>query len=166
MASKNSKKGGKGGKTKNKENLEPEKKTNRPAKLRGWSSESMVEAMKAVKAVQFGVNRVALEYGVPKTTLKDRLNGRVIHGTNMGPTPYLTYEEEKELVRFILNCSRMGYGKTRGELLRIVGETIKKKGRLLIGSLSPPVPVDQSTLSLSKSVLFMRASLCSLVQVY
>ena len=152
MASNNSKKGGKGGKTKNKENLEPEKKTNRPAKLRGWSSESMVEAMKVVKEVQFGVNRVALEYGVPKTTLKDRLNGRVIHGTNMGPTPYLTYEEEKELVRFILNCSRMGYGKTRGELLRIVGETMKKKGRLLVGSLSPPVPVDQSTLSLSKSV--------------
>ena len=62
--------------------------------------------MKAVKEGQLGVNRVALEYGVPKTTL--------------GPTPYLTYEEEKELVRFILNCSRMGYGKTRGELLRIV----------------------------------------------
>ena len=49
MASKNSKKGGKGGKTKNKENLEPEKTTSRPAKLRGWSNESMVEAMKAVK---------------------------------------------------------------------------------------------------------------------
>ena len=127
MASKNSKKGGKGGKTKNKENLEPNKKTNRPAKFRGWSSESMVEAMKAVKEGQFGVNRAALEYGVPKRTLK-------IHGTNMGPTPYLTYEEEKELVRFIFDCYRMDYGKTRGELLRIVGETMKKKGRLLVGS--------------------------------
>ena len=104
--------------------MEPKKKTNRPAKLRGWSSESMVEAMKAVKEGQFGA---ALEYGVPKRTLK-------IHGTNMGPTPYLTYEEEKELVRFILDCSRMDYGKTRGELLRIVGETMKKKGRLLVGS--------------------------------
>ena len=117
--------------------METEKKTNRPAKLRGWSSESMVEAMKAVKEGQFGVNQAALEYGVPKRTLKDRLNGRVIPGTNMGPTPYLTYEdyeEEKELVRFILNCSKMGYGKTRGELLRIVGETMRKKGRLLVGS--------------------------------
>ena len=93
----------------------------------GWSSESMVEAMKAVKEGEFGVNRAVLEYGVPKTTLKDRLNGRVIHDTNMGPTPYLTYEEEKELVKFILNCSRMGYGKTRGELLRIVGETMKRE---------------------------------------
>ena len=127
MASKNSKKRGKGGKTKNKENLEPKKKTNRPAKLRGWSSESMVEVMKAVKEGQFGVNRAALEYGVPKRTLK-------IHGTNMGPTPYLTYEEEKELMKFILDCSRMDYGKTRGELLRTVGETMKKKGRLLVGS--------------------------------
>ena len=73
----------------------------------------------------------------------------------MAPTWVLhpmAYEEEKELVRFILNCSRMGYGKTRGKLPRIVGETMKKKGRLLVGSLSPPVPVDQSTLTLSKSV--------------
>ena len=60
MASKNSKKRGKGGKTKNKENLEAEKTTSRPAKLRGWSNESMVEAMKAVKEGQFGVNRAAL----------------------------------------------------------------------------------------------------------
>ena len=36
----------------------------------------------------------------------------------LGPTPYLTYEEEKELVRFILHCSRMDYGKTRGDDIR------------------------------------------------
>ena len=77
----------------------------------GWSNESMVEAMKAVKEGQFGVNRATLEYGVPKTTLKDRLNGRVIHGTNMGPTPYLTYEEEKELVSSYLTVPEWVMGK-------------------------------------------------------
>ena len=58
----------------------------------------MVEAMEAVKEGQFGINRAGLEYGVPRTTVKDRLSSRVIHGTNTEPTPYLTYQEEIELV--------------------------------------------------------------------
>ena len=29
---------------------------------------------------------------------------RVIHGCNMGLKPYLTQDEEKELVDFLLNC--------------------------------------------------------------
>ena len=45
-----------------------------------------------------GMNRAAIEHGVPRTTLKDRLSGRVIHGTNIGPKHYLTQEEEKQLV--------------------------------------------------------------------
>ena len=47
-----------------------------------------------------GVHTAALEFNVPRTTLKDRIAGRVAHGCNMGPKPYLTYEEEKELVEF------------------------------------------------------------------
>ncbi len=68
---------------------------------------------------------------VPRTTLMDRLSGRVIHGTKMGPKSYLTREEEKELVDFLVNCSKMGYCKTRAEVLRIVEAVMKKKGRLL-----------------------------------
>ena len=60
-----------------------------------------------------GVNRAALEYNVPCTTLKDRVSGRVIHGSNMGPKMYLTYEEEKESVDFLLNRAKIGYAKTR-----------------------------------------------------
>ncbi len=49
----------------------------------------------------------------------------------MGPKSYFTREEEKELVDFLVNCSKMGYGKTRAEVLRIVEAVMKKKGRLL-----------------------------------
>ncbi len=67
--------------SKNKENIKP---PNRPKKLRNWANESMVEVLKAVNEAGMGINRAALEYGVPRTTLKDRLSGRVIHGKNMG----------------------------------------------------------------------------------
>ena len=133
------KKGVSAKKGENKENQPPEsqhKASNRPAKLRIWSNQSMLQAMEAVKSGSIGMNRAAIEHGVPRTTLKDRLSGRVIHGTNIGPKPYLTQEEEKQLVEFLVNCCKMGYGKTRGEVLKIVEAIMKKKGRKHEGRIS------------------------------
>ena len=115
----------------NKENKRPKKSyagSNRPKRLRQWTNDSMLRAMNAVKNGLMGQNRAALEYGVPCTTLKDRLSGKVVHGTNMGPKPYLTHEEEKELVDFLIYCSKMGYGKTRKEVLEIVETAVRRKG--------------------------------------
>lgn len=56
-----------------------------------------------------GINRAALEYGVPKSTLKDRVAGRVQHGAKSGKTPYLSPNEEKELVDYLVTCSKIGY---------------------------------------------------------
>ena len=133
------KKGVSAKKGENKENQPPEsqhKASNRPAKLRIWSNQSMLQAMETVKCGYMGMNRAAIEHGVPRTTLKDRLSGRVIHGTNIGPKPYLTQEEEKQLVEFLVNCYKMGYGKTRGEVLKIVEAIMLKKGRKHEGRIS------------------------------
>ena len=46
--------------------------------------ESIQGALKAVRDGILGVNRVALEFGVPRTTLKDRVSGRVIPNSNPG----------------------------------------------------------------------------------
>ena len=88
----------------------------------------MMKALDAVAKGKMGVNRAALEFNVPRTTLKDRVAGRVAHGSNMGPKPYLTYEEEQELVEFLMNCSKMGYGKTRQDVMKLVESYIIKKG--------------------------------------
>ena len=49
-----------------------------------WDDKSMIEAIAAVTGNKMGVNKAALEYGVPKTTLKDRISGRVVHGKKPG----------------------------------------------------------------------------------
>lgn len=67
-----------------------------PKKRKQWSSDSMVLDMEAVKAGRLGVTEAARTYGIPCTTLKDRLRGKVVHGTNPGPRPFLD-EEEKSL---------------------------------------------------------------------
>ena len=50
-----------------------------PQKYKQWSEESMVGALKVVSQ-GMGINRAALEFRIPKTTLKDRVAGRVQHG--------------------------------------------------------------------------------------
>ena len=105
----------------------PPKLNNRPKKYRKWTKESMAGAIKCVIDGKMGVNRAADQYGVPRTTLKDRLSGRVVPGTNPGPVPYLTLQEEDELVKHLLTCADIGYPKTKQEVLAIVRQAIHKK---------------------------------------
>ena len=67
--------------------------------------------MLSVVKGQMSANKAADSHGVPHTTLKGRLSGRVVHGTNPGPKPYLTCEEEMELSVHLLQASSIGFGK-------------------------------------------------------
>ena len=87
----------------------------------------MVAAMEAVKSGEMGVNRAALEHGIPKTTLKNRISGKVKHGTNPGPSSFLTKEEENELASFLTKACKMGQGKTKQEVLYVVKRIVERK---------------------------------------
>ena len=87
----------------------------------------MTKAMEAVKNGEMSINRVVQEYNVPRTTLKDRLAGRVKHGSKSGPDPYLTSNEEDELVSVLINACKMGHGKTKREVIDVMRRTVKKK---------------------------------------
>ena len=89
----------------------------------------------ALKYVQDGssINEAARVHGVPPSTLKDRVSGRVIHGRNPGPVPYLNEEEEKELESYLLSAAEIGYGKTRQQVIRIAENVAHEKGALRTG---------------------------------
>ena len=62
----------------------------------------MTRAIKAVNEEGMSVRRAASEFNVPRSTLNDRINGKVVHGTLSGWSRYLNYIEEEELVRFFI----------------------------------------------------------------
>ncbi|XP_065896174.1 uncharacterized protein [Dysidea avara] len=95
-----------------------------------WTNEQMKNAMEAVETTTCGVNEAARVYGVPATTLKDRVSGRVKHGTKSGPPKYLSDDEEKELADFLKESSEVGFGKTRRDILNIAESYAKQKGVL------------------------------------
>ena len=70
-------------------------------------------------------NKAADFHGVPHSMLKDCLSGRVIHGVNPRPRPYLTADEEVELSVHLLQASEIGLAKTRHDVLALVSTYIK-----------------------------------------
>ena len=94
--------------------LEVQKKTKK--KRKQWSEESMVAATDAVKGGE-SVLRAAKQFGVPRQILGDRVSGKVVHGTNLRPKPFLMPVEEKELLNFIVDVAKAGYGKTRKQIM-------------------------------------------------
>lgn len=87
----------------------------------------MLGALKAVTEGTMGINRAALEFGVPCTTLKDRVSGKVQHGCKSGKSAYLSSSEEEELVEYLITCSKIGYPKRRDDVIGIVRKTLQNK---------------------------------------
>ena len=92
----------------------PAPRANCPSKRKQWSDQQMRDAMKAVSSGTLSTNQAADTYGVPRSTLKDRLSGHVVHGVKPGPRPYLTEPEERELAQHLKDLAEIGLGKKKG----------------------------------------------------
>ena len=88
--------------------------------------------LSAIETARAGVsaNEAARQHGVPPSTLKDRLSGRVLHGSKPGPHPYLKPSEESELSDYLITAAKVGYGKTRRQIKGIAESVAKEKGIL------------------------------------
>ena len=68
----------------------------------------MQAAMNSVLENDVSANKAAIIHRVPRSTLKDRLSGHIIHGHKPGPDPYLNVEEEKELSSHLIEAANIG----------------------------------------------------------
>ena len=73
----------------------------RPSKYKIWNAENMAKAIAAVQKNECTIREASEIYKVPKSTLYDRISGKVIHGTCSGPERYLSDSEEIGLVKFL-----------------------------------------------------------------
>ena len=107
-----------------------------PVRRMQWTVEQMNEAIECALSGATSANKAAEMYGVPKSTLKDRLSGRVVHGCRPGPRPYLIPSEEAELASHLVAAASMGVGKTRREVMGIAEQVAASKGVLKSERLS------------------------------
>ncbi|CAI7996987.1 Tigger transposable element-derived protein 6 [Geodia barretti] len=94
-----------------------------------WTEEAMDHALRATSE-GMSVREAASQYGVPKSTLHDRVSGRVQPGAVPGAHRYLDVEEEEEVVRWLEGCASIGYAKSVREVRSIVGAIVAAKNNL------------------------------------
>ena len=58
--------------------------SHRPPTYKHWSAQNMTQAYSAVINDGMSVRRSALEYNVPRSTLGDRVSGKVLDGARSG----------------------------------------------------------------------------------
>lgn len=77
----------------------------------------------AVKDNTMSIRKAALSYGVPKTTLIDRLSGRIdIDVLKPGTLPLFSHEQEALLARHLQTMSEVGYGYSRQETINLASD--------------------------------------------
>ena len=110
----------------------------------------MVSAMEEAER-GMPVKRAARLFGVPRSTLRDRVAGNVQHGTNPRPVPYLTNAEEAELAGFLVDVAKAGYGKSRRDI-KWIAENVAREKNVLKHTLlalphhTAPLTLDHSPL--------------------
>ena len=95
----------------------------------GWTQDSLISAVEAVRSSKLSLRKASLQYGIPKSTLSLYVAGKLKVGAKCGPTSILTAEEEQKLVDYVVHMSKIGYGCTRDQLLEIVHKMVVKDGR-------------------------------------
>ena len=91
-----------------------------------YTNKSMESAYEAVKSGRMSIRRAAEEYGVPKSTLHDKVSRKVKINAKLGSKRYLTDEEEVKLVQFLVGCASIGYAKSRSEVLAIAQQIARQ----------------------------------------
>ncbi|XP_050519058.1 uncharacterized protein LOC126893149 [Diabrotica virgifera virgifera] len=86
-----------------------------------WSAEQLQEAINAVRSGK-GKRQSAREFGIPYSTLKDRLNTNTACAAQLGRHPIFSTEQEKRVADRCIYLAKMFYGLTATDLRKIVYE--------------------------------------------
>jgi len=100
----------------------------RPNHYKSWDEEKLRKAYEAVQREGMTVRKAADAYCVSKSTLQDRISGRVAFGAMSGPPKYLTDGEEEELVNFLVGSASIGYARIRKQVIALVQSVMSRKG--------------------------------------
>ncbi|XP_076092433.1 uncharacterized protein LOC143063887 isoform X2 [Mytilus galloprovincialis] len=93
-----------------------------------YLQESLDKAIGAVNSNKLSISKAATEYGVPRTTISDHVNGKYDNHLN-GPPKMLTDEEETSLINYVKYMAERGFPLTRRMLKAFVISIIEKSGR-------------------------------------
>lgn len=90
-----------------------------------YTENELSTALSLINAGQISLNKASSTYGIPKSTLHNKLKGTVPNVINMGPSTILTVEEQQRLVGWILTKAKLGFPMYPDEVKTAVQKVLK-----------------------------------------
>jgi hypothetical protein len=91
-----------------------------PNKTKGircqYDQKDLERAVASVKAKRLSITQAAKEFSIPKSTIADRISGRVHEGSTPGKQPVFPLEVENQISDKIKAAARQVFGITRAQL--------------------------------------------------
>ena len=93
-----------------------------------YSQEAVENAAESIKNGSMSLRKAAEHYGVPRSTISDRVNHRFPNPGKLGRPPAIPFEVEVKIVNAVKAASQQGIGVTRQQLLSRVGALCRSMG--------------------------------------
>ncbi|CAH0549892.1 unnamed protein product [Brassicogethes aeneus] len=99
-------------------------------KMFAYSQDGLRRALIQIQENGMGIREASREFAVPKTTLQDRLKGKVPEiPMKTGPPPRLTVAGENEIVQWLINIAKCGFPIRKIDLISTVQKILKDCGK-------------------------------------
>ena len=104
-------------------------------KTMNYSKENMLAAVNSVKSNIMSIRKTTKHFEAPRTTLRDRLAGRVSMDAKPSRKPLLDNPMETKLIDYASNRAKMGIGFGKNQFLKYAGAALLDKHNLLNNSI-------------------------------
>ena len=94
-----------------------------------YSDKTLQHAVDMVQNGCLSLRQAASSFQIPKSTLSNKVKGKTSVGCRPVPATVLTSTEETMLANWAIHMAKIGFGRTREELLDKVQEILKEDGR-------------------------------------
>lgn len=99
-----------------------------PTRKSNYKPEFLLNAVRAVQSGKLSMRKASEQYGVPYTTLNDKLKNK--YKNKIGGQTALSSNEEKQLVEGVLCCAKWGFPLRNKDIRNIVQTYLNRKGRV------------------------------------
>jgi hypothetical protein len=102
----------------------------KPSKKPHWvyTEDSLINAVLDIKNHQISIRQAAQKWGVPRSTLSDRLKGQIASADQVQPNQLLTKNQEAKLASWILRQESLGYAPSHSQIRACVLAFQKQQG--------------------------------------
>ena len=105
-------------------------------KVRHYTQDDLDKAIEELKGGASS-RAVSQKYHIPKTTLLDRMHGKVALVSKKGPRTYLTTAEEEVIVAFVENAQKRALPVTNDTITSLVATMLANEKEMMTADLMP-----------------------------